>query len=200
MKIYISGRITGLDYTYVVKKFNDAKDLLESLGFEVINPLNNGLGQSHTWRQHIVRDVEMLLPCEAIYMLDNWMDSVGAGIEYDISMRTGKDILFETNIVQNKKNMSKIKDAIHEITGMPFNEYITKSRKSNQCFSRMMFVHHCRDCNMKLEFIAKQINRDHTSIIYLLKKYEDEINYNPVFRDMAIKVDKILNRDDNYGA
>lgn len=103
MRIYISGKITGLNYADVLKKFNDAQDLLESLGFEVINPLNNGLSQSHTWRQHIVRDIEMLLPCEAIYMLDNWIDSIGAGIEYDIALRTGKDVWFETNVVRNQE-------------------------------------------------------------------------------------------------
>lgn len=199
MRIYISGKITGLNYADVLKKFNDAQDLLESLGFEVINPLNNGLSQSHSWRQHIVRDIEMLLPCEAIYMLDNWIDSIGAGIEYDIALRTGKDVWFETNVVRNQKNVLKIQNAIHEVTGMKFNEYTTKSRKRDEFFARMLFVYHCRQHKMKLTSIAKYVHRDHTSMLHLLKKYDDETRYNPNFRVLAQRVDSILNKTaENY--
>jgi hypothetical protein len=47
---------------------------------------------------------------------------------------------------------------------------------------------------MKLTNIAKYVHRDHTSMLYLLKKYEDETKYNPTFRELAQRVDNILNR------
>ena len=104
MKVYISGKISGLEYSDVEKKFNDAQKLLESKGFEVVNPLNNGLSKEHPWERHIVRDIEMLLPCEAVYMLDNWDASVGAGIEYDIATRMNKNVFFEKKLKLLFKN------------------------------------------------------------------------------------------------
>ena len=80
MKIYISGKISGLPFPEVKVKFQEMQDFLEDLNFEVINPTKNGLTESHTWEQHIARDVELLLPCDAIYMFDGWQDSVGSCI------------------------------------------------------------------------------------------------------------------------
>lgn len=197
MKIYISGKVSGLPYADVQQTFQDAQDLLEDLGFEVVNPLKNGLNHTHTWRQHIVRDVELLLPCDAIYMMESWVDSVGAGIEYDVAMRTNKDIWFESNIVRNQSNVSRIQNAIHEVMGMKFNEYTTKSRQRDGFFARMLFVYHCRQCKMKLTNIAKYVHRDHTSMLHLLKKYDDEVKYNPNFRVLAQRVDNILNKTSN---
>jgi hypothetical protein len=113
MRIYISGKITGLPFREVEHKFQSAQNFLEGFGFEVVSPLKNGLSQSHTWQQHIVRDIELLLPCEAIYMLDDWVDSVGAGIEYDVAVRTGKIVLFETNTTDNQKSILKIQNTAH---------------------------------------------------------------------------------------
>jgi hypothetical protein len=124
MRIYISGKITGLPFLEVEHKFQSAQNFLEGYGFKVVSPLKNGLSQSHTWQQHIVRDIELLLQCEAIYMLGDWVDSVGAGIEYDVAVRTGKAVLFETNIIDNQKNALKIQNTIHEVMGMKFNEFI----------------------------------------------------------------------------
>ena len=192
MKIYISNKITGLAFTDAKAKFQEMQDFLEDLDFEVVNPAKNGLTESHTWEQHIVRDVELLLPCEAIYMLNDWQDSVSACIEYDIAMRTGKYVWFESHIVKNQSVVLRIQNAIHEVTGMKFNEYITKSRKRDGFFARMLFVYHCRRNRMKLTNIAQYVRRDHTSMLYLLKKYEDDYNFNPYFRELAQRVDKIL--------
>ena len=128
-------------------------------------------------------------------MFDNWNDSVGASIEYDIAMRTGKDVWFESCVVKSQSVVLRIQNAIHEVTGMKFNEYITKSRKRDGFFARMLFVYHCRRNRMKLTNIAQYVHRDHTSMLYLLKKYEDETTYNPYFRELAQRVDNILNKN-----
>jgi hypothetical protein len=177
----------------VKAKFQAAKDFLEDLGFEVVSPTKNGLSESHTWEQHIVRDVELLLPCEAIYMFDGWMDSVGSCIEYDIAMRTGKDIFFESKVIKNKDIVLKIKNAIHEVTELKFSEYTTESRKRDGFFARMLFVYHCVQKRIKPTDIAQYIHRDRTLIPYIIKKYIDETRYNPTFRELAQRVDNILN-------
>lgn len=197
MKIYISGKITGLDYADVESKFQDAQDLLSDIGFEVVNPLNNGLTKEHSWEQHMVKDFELLLPCDAIYMMDNWQDSTGARIEYQTASEMNKDVWFESNIVSLEKIVLRIQNAVHEATGMKFNEYTTKSRKRDGFFARMLFVYHCRRNRMKLVEIAKYVHRDHSSMLHLLKKYDDEKKFNPNFRVLAEKVESILNKTIN---
>ena len=80
MKIYISGKITGLPLEETRRKFADAQALLEEIGFEVVNPMEKGLSPDATWEQHMVKDFELLLSCDAIYMMDNWIGSKGAPI------------------------------------------------------------------------------------------------------------------------
>lgn len=79
-------------------------------------------------------------------------------------------------------------------TGMKFNEYTTKSHKRDGFFARMLFVYHCRRNRMKLVEIAKYVHRDHSSMVYSLKKYDDEKKFNPNFRVLAEKVESILNK------
>lgn len=190
MKIYISGKITGLPFNEVKAKFQQAEWLLQDLDVEPVNPLKNGLTVEHTWNQHMVRDIEMLFECDGILMLDNWSDSVGAGIEYDIAKRTGKTILFEVNITHNNEVVSRIQDAIHEVMGLKFSQYTTKSRKRNEFFARMIFVHHCDKNDVDP---MQYIRRDRTMVYHYLHQYHDEIKYNSYFRDLAKRIETKLN-------
>ena len=143
MKIYISGKISGLPYEEVKTRFGDCQALLESIGFVVVNPITMGLHKEATWEQHMVKDIELLLSCDAIYMMDNWTESTGAGIEYDIAFRLGKDIWFESSFARDNRNVMRIQNAIHEVMGLKFSDYIGKSRKRDASYARMIFVHHC---------------------------------------------------------
>ncbi|KAA6300974.1 MAG: hypothetical protein EZS26_002866 [Candidatus Ordinivivax streblomastigis] len=194
MQIYISGKTTGLPPKDMKEKFQSAQDLLQEIGFDVVNPLNNGLSLNDDWKKHLVRNIENLLPCDAIYLLDNWMDSVGASIQYDMALRMKKDIWFESQLVRNQNIVLKIQNAIHEVTGMTLGEYTTKSRKRDAFFSRMIFACHCRKNQMKQKDIAAYIHRDRSLMTYLLRKYEDETKYNPQFRVLAERVNDILNK------
>ena len=80
MKVYISGKITGLPICEVKEKFERAEWLLEDIGLNAVNPLKNGLSLQDSWEQHIVRDIELLLKCDGILMLTTWIDSKGASI------------------------------------------------------------------------------------------------------------------------
>lgn len=193
MKIYISGKITGLPLKETRERFADAQALLDGIGFEAVNPMKKSLPANATWEQHMVKDIELLFKCDAIYMMDNWIYSRGALIEYDIAKRLGLDIWFESNVRRDNDIVTRVQNAIHEVTGMQFNEYTTKSRKRDGFFARMLFVYHCRRNKMKLTQIAKYVHRDHSSMLHLLNKYEDDFKYNPQFREMATRVNNILN-------
>lgn len=196
MKVYISGRITGISYDTVKRRFGLAEEFLTSLSLEPVNPLKNGLSRSDAWIDHMCRDIKMLHECGAIYMLDGWMDSVGATIEYDFAIRTSKIVLFESNIKRTQDSLLRIQNAIHEVTGLQLNDYSTKSRKRDKFFARMLFAHHCKDADMNLSDIARFIYRDNSSMQYVLNKYHDEYQFNGYFRGMADKVNEILSRNE----
>lgn len=194
MKVYISGKISGLDFEEVKAKFAEAEELLTAIGIEAVNPLKNGLPVDDAWIKHLCKDIEVLNDCDSIYMMDGWQDSVGACIEYDFAVRTGKTVLFASNIIRNQSIVLKIENAIHEVMGLRLFQYNTNSRKRDGFYARMLFVHHCRQEKMSLVDIAKYIHRDHSSMLYFLNKYNDEVRYNEFFRVMAERVNNILTK------
>lgn len=68
---------------------------MKRLGYEPVNPLDNGLSEHDNWEVHIVKDIATLLQCKAIYMLQDWQDSKGARIEYYIATQIGIPIMYE---------------------------------------------------------------------------------------------------------
>ncbi len=194
MKIYISGKITGLPLSEVRQRFADTAAFLDAIGFEAVNPLTNGLDESADWKEHMVADIRMIFDCDAIYMMDNWMESRGASIEYDIANRLNMDVWFESKIRRENQAVLRIQNAIHEVTGLRFNQYTTKSRKRDYFFARVLFVYHCRQLKMTLTQIAKHIHRDHSSMLHFLRKYREDYDYNPQFRELADKVNQLLSQ------
>ena len=93
MKIYISGKISGLPTDQVTAKFQQAEQQIQAFGHEPVNPINNGLGSEASWNEHLVADVALLLECDAIYFLPDWVESRGARIEAKIAQEYGLEIL-----------------------------------------------------------------------------------------------------------
>ncbi len=89
MKVYISGAISSISYDEANVNFTDAEAYLEAKGFEVLNPMDNGLSSDATYEEHMKRDLEMLLECDAIYMLHNWRESKGATCERHVAKCCG---------------------------------------------------------------------------------------------------------------
>lgn len=81
MKIYISGKISGLKIEKVKEKFFKAEIMLISLGYIPVNPIYvSPFDESKGWHDYMVDDISALLKCEAIYMLKDWGQSRGARI------------------------------------------------------------------------------------------------------------------------
>lgn len=109
---------------------------------------------------------------DSVYMLENWTDSVQA---------------------QNELiTVTKIKDAIKEVTRLDFDEYTIKNRKTDLFYARMLFVHKCKENGIKPPVAAKIIKRDRTTVLYMIKKYDEEVKFNPKFRRMAEKLNEIM--------
>jgi len=191
MKVYISGQITGLSYNEARIRFEKGKYILEQLGYTVINPFNNGLKYNDSWENHMKKDIEMLYGCDAIFMLDNWISSVGANIEYNISKEKGFKVFFENDFKFEKMN---IKDAISVLTQMEFKYICDKTRERKKFYARMIYTNYMynRRPRAKIEDIARELNKNKLIPYYYLKKYKEEMKYNKEFRELCSMVDYLL--------
>ena len=94
-KIYISGRITGLDNAKVFKLFYDASLTLFNANWCVVNPMTLNHDHDKSWLNYMRVDLKALIDCDTIYMLSNWEDSRGAKIEHDLAQSLGLEIIYE---------------------------------------------------------------------------------------------------------
>lgn len=193
MKVYISGKITGLPIDYARSRFSQAESLLSGIGLTPVNPFNNGLEIDADWWEHMVRDIEMLSGCDAIFMLSGWDDSRGARIEYNIALETGISVLFENHF--SMETMERVRKAIHEVTGLSFDEYTGKSRNRESFYARMLFAKLCYDSGMKIPAIADIVKRNRSTVHYYVEeKYDDDLRYNKDFRELVNKVEEKLSK------
>lgn len=97
MRIYISGKITG-DENYK-QKFAEAEKILEEQGHEVINPARVAEALPElTYQQYLDIDYLLIEYCDAIYMLEDWIESKGARAEYGLAIRLHKEIFDEREL------------------------------------------------------------------------------------------------------
>lgn len=86
-KIYIAGKVTGEDQQECITKFAAAKDLLEVMGFEAVNPLEVVGDWKASWPEAMKKCIKALMDCDGIYMLEDWRFSKGATFEYQLSVK-----------------------------------------------------------------------------------------------------------------
>jgi len=99
MRIYISGQITGLKLEDARALFERAEILLQGRGYMPVNPMKlNPHTDGKTWKEYMLDDLNALFDCEAIYLLDNWQDSKGARIEYQVAKEMDMVILSSETI------------------------------------------------------------------------------------------------------
>ena len=100
-RVYISGRISGLDYNYVLLKFAACEEALKSVGYEPANPLKNGLPSSASWKEHMRADIALLKTCDYIYLQRDFIMSRGAMIELFLAIRWGKSIIMSDQLAND---------------------------------------------------------------------------------------------------
>ena len=96
MKIYISGKISGLPLIQVIEKFKWHSGFLSLKGHTPINPMDiSPFKPNKEWKDYMIDDIKVLFECDAIYMLKDWGQSKAARIEYNIAKELGLNIIFE---------------------------------------------------------------------------------------------------------
>lgn len=97
-KIYISGKITGLDIKVAEALFEDMENKLSAAGHIPINPCKVlPYHPDHTWKTYMIEDIKALFECDAILMMENFSDSKGARMERAIAEHLGLPIYYQKN-------------------------------------------------------------------------------------------------------
>lgn len=99
MRIYLSGKITGLDKEVYSRQFERAENFYKTGGFDVINPVKIGeeilkQNPSATWEDFMQKDLEALKTCTHIALLEGWEESKGAKMEKAEAERMGLEIMY----------------------------------------------------------------------------------------------------------
>ena len=84
MKVYLSGKITGLKVEDAFVKFNTAEFRLKRAGYDVVNPMRL-VSQRWHWEKCMQVCLVALVNCDAIHLLPDWKESRGARLEYHIA-------------------------------------------------------------------------------------------------------------------
>jgi len=85
-KIYIAGKVTGLDRQLVIDKFEDVQINLERCGFLVVNPLDVVNDWDATWEVAMKKCCKALIDCDAVYLLPCHTQSVRAMMELQLAV------------------------------------------------------------------------------------------------------------------
>lgn len=95
MKVYVSGKISGLDPVEAKKNFIKAELRLKNQGHEVMSPkgVMDFAGFEHDDYMHVCK--AMVDVCDAIYMLSNWQTSKGSREELNYAKEWRKEVLWE---------------------------------------------------------------------------------------------------------
>jgi len=94
--VYIAGKVSNLELSYVQAKFALSQSKLEDDGFTVLNPMQ--LVKSHGDWQF---DMRMCMPlvgmADVIYLQKDWRDSEGAKLEFELATAIGLHVIFESD-------------------------------------------------------------------------------------------------------
>lgn len=188
-KIYISGQISGLTAEEYAPRFFEVARQLRAQGYDVVNPLDNGIDPSEEWREQMKADIRLLIECDAIFMLSNWELSNGATLEREIAKGLGLRIEYE-----RPPQHRDIKRAILTAMSVPFKTIAADSRERWHVYARMIYAHHCKKKGVATQEIAEETKHDASTIHYYIRRYDSEYKFNREFRAAAEKVATLLSK------
>lgn len=112
MKMYISGKVSGLPLEQVHEKFNLAEVRLRMVGHDPVNPMKLNPTPGLTWEEYMLTDIKHLFKCDAILMLPDWGESKGARIERAIAQEHGIKLAYMDDIFLQKLFINAINEKI----------------------------------------------------------------------------------------
>ena len=106
MKIYIAGKISGLNHDEVFRKFDIVQCKLTKRGNAVLVPTVLPVLDELTHEDYMHICYAMIDVCDAVYFLRDYKESKGAVLELAYARKHGKQLLFEDNQFEYLMNKS----------------------------------------------------------------------------------------------
>jgi nucleoside 2-deoxyribosyltransferase len=103
-KIYIAGKITGLDKEQINANFRIAKLQCIAMGFMPVCPLELEHNHEKTWSAYMKEDMAAMLQCDAVYAQVNWSYSKGATIEINTALSIGMKVIHQKHFKLYEKD------------------------------------------------------------------------------------------------
>ena len=106
MKVYIAGPMTGID-KFNFPAFDQAAMWLGRCGYDVVSPAQLDRDAGFDPKDYLPerdlagivrRDVNAVLECDSIFMLDGWEKSRGARAEWELAVWSDKTIMYEAGV------------------------------------------------------------------------------------------------------
>lgn len=99
IKVYLSGKMTGLDKGVYELNFMRAEQFYKSCGYVVVNPCKLAEALLHVnpeaeYEDFMKADLKALKDCTHIAMLEGWADSPGAKREKAEAERLGLEVMY----------------------------------------------------------------------------------------------------------
>lgn len=92
-KVYLSGKITGLDLGEAIANFQSMARHVKSTGHHPVNPMEIlAFHIDLTWQDYMKADIKALCDCHEILLHPNWKDSKGAKLEHEIAVNLGLEV------------------------------------------------------------------------------------------------------------
>lgn len=91
-KVFISGKVSGIEYYVAYQTFANADRQLSSMDYQVINPMK--ICKEHwSWVRCMAKCLWAIIFCHKIHQLPGWQESRGARIEYKWAKFLGKEVI-----------------------------------------------------------------------------------------------------------
>lgn len=81
IKVFISGKVSGLEYYVAYGKFSNAERTLQQMGYATVNPMRI-CKRNWSWLRCMIKCLWAIIFCDKVHQLPDWRDSRGARIEY----------------------------------------------------------------------------------------------------------------------
>lgn len=102
-RAYNSGKISGINKSDVLYKFEKADNEITELGLKPVSPLRSWLPNNAPYWLHMIADLIILSTCNTIYLQEDWEQSKGARIEERFAKRLGLRVLTQKEYVNTRE-------------------------------------------------------------------------------------------------
>lgn len=87
-KVYLAAKISGLRKEEVAYKYEEAKKIVSSHGYEPVSPWDIKFDHPPTWHEAMRKCIPLMLSCDFYTTIDNHLTSVGVFVEDTIAIWT----------------------------------------------------------------------------------------------------------------